>query len=287
MVYNKPDTPFYKAAQRIKKAAERVLPELDQFVNDHLQASPLETVDPVLDVQPAPVGDLEPSLRMLDLLINAEHIQGDSPLVIDKEPVESLFGYEYASVKPQPTPPPVPSLPAQPAAPPTKPKRDRKAERERLKERRASAAAVLVAVPPRTRRAKAIAGILPDESFAELNTEPYSGPSSALSAAETDAMDVDGGQPPTKKKRGPKRAPIVLPGQSDVPPVVDAVDNHRSFDMFDGGWILPEGQKRHNRIVHPSSERPPEEKKSAHSGGLVYCLVVSILTDCIRCSGKR
>ena len=38
------------------------------------------------------------------------------------------------------------------------------------------------------------------------------------------------------------------PGQTDVPPVVDEVDNQISFKMFDGGWILPETQRRGGRL---------------------------------------
>jgi NAD-dependent SIR2 family protein deacetylase len=44
-----------------------------------------------------------------------------------------------------------------------------------------------------------------------------------------------------------KRGPLILPGHAEVPPVVDKVDEYRSFKMFDAGWILPESQKRGGR----------------------------------------
>jgi hypothetical protein len=50
-----------------------------------------------------------------------------------------------------------------------------------------------------------------------------------------------------------KRGPLILPGHSEVPPVVDKVDEYRSFKMFDAGWILPENQKRRRTAV----ERKP------------------------------
>lgn len=45
------------------------------------------------------------------------------------------------------------------------------------------------------------------------------------------------------------RSPLVKPGQSDVIPVVDKVDDYRSFKMFDQGWILPENTKRGGRTA--------------------------------------
>lgn len=55
-----------------------------------------------------------------------------------------------------------------------------------------------------------------------------------------------------------KRGPLILPGHSEVPPVVDKVDEYRSFKMFDAGWILPENQKRGGRAA---VERKPLPSK--------------------------
>ncbi|KAF7971000.1 hypothetical protein HWV62_22257 [Athelia sp. TMB] len=57
------------------------------------------------------------------------------------------------------------------------------------------------------------------------------------------------------------RGPLVMPGQSDVLPVVDQVDDYRSFKMFDQGWILPENSKRGGRATIPQS--PLHSKRRA------------------------
>ena len=268
MTYNKSDTPFHRTAQRIKKATERAFPELDRFVSQHSTPQP-DTSSDSSDTPLPPVGDLEPSLRMLDLLINAEHIQRASKYVLDKEPLDALFSFELGELKPLPTPPPMPAvpLPARTTAtevvvPSQKPKRDRRAERERAAERRASTVAALTGSAPRTRRARAAAGLPVDEPETELTADMQTESASLPSTSDTHAMDVEG-EPPAKRRRGWKRAPIVLPGQSEVLPVVDAVDNHTSFSMFDGGWILPEGHKR-VRAGAVVSERSEGKKTKKH-----------------------
>jgi len=57
-----------------------------------------------------------------------------------------------------------------------------------------------------------------------------------------------------------KRGPLILPGHSEVPPVVDKVDEYRSFKMFDAGWILPENQKRGGRAAVERKPLPPKRK---------------------------
>lgn len=266
ITYNKSDTPFHRTAQRIKKATERAFPELERFVSHHTPSDSLS--DPAVTSLPH-IGDLEPSLRMLDLLINAEHIQRSSKFVLEKEPLEALFSFELGELKPPPTPPPAPATPAPAAvseavAPSQKPKRDRRAERERAAERRASTVAALTGSAPRTRRARAAAGLPVDEPESEPIVDMQTESASLPSTSDARMVDVDG-EPPAKRRRGWKRAPIVLPGQSEVLPVVDAVDSHTSFSMFDAGWILPEGHKR-VRAAAPVSERPEGKKTKKHAG---------------------
>lgn len=275
MLYNKPETPYFKTARRIKTAAERALPELYLYVNAHLSAPPAEHTESSRAENERPaIGDLEPPLRILELLRNAEEVQGESQLVIDKEPVESLFSYEFAVLRRLPPPPPPPSPPpaVSEATSPLTRKRDRRAERERAKERRASAAAALTGGPPRTRRAKAAAGIAADELPSIDGSVQLQGERSASSAEPGTAsapIDVNE-EPPTKRRRGQKRAATALVGHSGIPPVVDDVDNHKSFDMFDEGWILPEGHRRHNRTARPLSDKASDFKKDeARSGKFV------------------
>lgn len=61
-------------------------------------------------------------------------------------------------------------------------------------------------------------------------------------------------------KKG-KRTPLILPGQSEVPPMVDDVDSQKSFKMFDAGWILPPDQKRHGRVPVERKPLPPPKKR--------------------------
>lgn len=60
-----------------------------------------------------------------------------------------------------------------------------------------------------------------------------------------------------------KRGPLVLPGQADVPPIVNIVDDYRSFKMFDAGWILPESQKRRGRAAVERTPLPTRRRRTA------------------------
>ena len=60
-----------------------------------------------------------------------------------------------------------------------------------------------------------------------------------------------------------KRGPLVLPGHADVPPIVNIVDDYRSFKMFDAGWILPENQKRRGRATVERTPLPTRKRRIA------------------------
>lgn len=90
------------------------------------------------------IGDLEPPFDFLKLLTSIEAIQEETELLLDKNPLDSLFSFELAHLKP---PPPLPSPKL------VKPKRDRKADLERKrKEREAEAAARALISGTRPRR---------------------------------------------------------------------------------------------------------------------------------------
>ena len=129
---------------------------------------------------------------------------------------------------------------------------------------------------PRTRRARAAAG-LPVEDH-EPSTSPTTSTHPIASTSQLDVlMDEDGdAEPPAKRRRSTwRRAQILLPGQADVPPVVETVDDQTSFSMFDGGWILPEGQKRRNRVGAPV----PGGRKAGRSGACSFYVVVGDSAD--------
>jgi hypothetical protein len=60
-----------------------------------------------------------------------------------------------------------------------------------------------------------------------------------------------------------KRGPLILPGHSEVPPIIDKIDEYRSFKMFDAGWILPENQKRGGRTAVERKPLPPKRRTSS------------------------
>jgi hypothetical protein len=185
------------------------------------------------------VGDLEPPLDIVELLFSKDAIEDTITLILEQDPISSLFSYELGQFKPPPAPMPRPK-------PPTK--RERREERERRRlAREADIQATLDASPsfraPRTRSNVAAAVAFEIEAQVEpgisLNDEPFAN------------------RKGTKWKRGP----MLLPGQSEVPPMVDHIDNQRSFKMFDEGWILPPDQKRGGRTTLERQPLQPPKKR--------------------------
>lgn len=286
MVYNKPDTPYFKAARRIKNAAERVLPELDRFATQRPAVSKQERPEGASEPAKPDIGDLEPPLYLLDLLEDPERIRRECRFVLDKPPIDALLSYEFGEPKapqtpaaalplplPEPPHPAEPIVQTEPTAPPTpapKIKRDRRQEKARARERRATAALGISLAHPKTRRGKAVAGAAGDSPTAEgpagtpvgtTQAQPVEGAAPAQPIPpEPQTESTADGEPPAKRQRREskhwKRAPVVQPGHSDVPPVVEDVDMRQSFSRFDQGWILPQGQRR-----RPLPERSYEPKR--------------------------
>lgn len=318
MVYNKADTAYWRSAQRIKNATETLFVDLDKelqrlSLGSQAQASG-ETEINTSEVQLLDaVGDLEPSLELLNLLVSEDVIRQDAnmDLMFDKPPIDALLSYEIAKPKPAPpvstpvpvevtpsspprppsplagpsTPPPQPQTqPQQQVQPPSTPhKRDRKAEKER---RRLAREAALKAPPslraPRTRHALAIAAAFEaevagpseprehDEQPAEQQqTEPpeTEGEGGAVSATPEAGAEA-AVKVPSKRKHRHKRDPIILPGQSEVPPVVDNVDEQRWFSNFDVGWILPNDHRRGGRPPTEKAPLPEPRRKKPRTGRL-------------------
>jgi hypothetical protein len=243
ILYNKPGTTFHKAALRIRTQAVSVLKELDylSFSHDIHLGTTIDNPQQENDDAPeqvVPYGDLEPPLDILELLFSKDGIKDETNFILNDDPLTSLFNYEFGELKPQPPPKPKPSH-----------KRGRKSdheERRRQIKETAETAAIDESPSfrvPRTRRAIAAAAAFE----AEAHGKPV---------RDGDYM---GGN-------GRKRSLSSLPGQSDVPPMVEDVDNQQSFKMFDAGWILPPDQKRGGRV--PAV--PPPRKRS-RTGGLIVC----------------
>src|SRR6266511_429324 len=130
MLYNKDGSVFFKNAQRIKKESRLMLANLDRLRFHHelssssgciqLEANELvPTYDPqvsshddtISDTQQtrsfvsksSHIGDLEPDLESLELLVSTKDIREDLNIELgDSTPIASLFSYEFATVKPPP-----------------------------------------------------------------------------------------------------------------------------------------------------------------------------------------
>ncbi|KAG5643940.1 hypothetical protein DXG03_009352 [Asterophora parasitica] len=302
ILYNKSGTPFQKTALRIQAAAVPILEELRNItVNTHTDQISGE------DGQMPLVGDLEPSLDLLELLLSTDAIQPDIDLVLSDMPLASLFSFELPKAKPPP-PPPTP-----PPPPPPKFKRDRKAEAAKRKMKKEAAAAAAAqeekenrkaVKKPRTTRAMATAVAEGDgETMADVEAPVAEGTAATADTAEYTTATIEDSTveaPPFREsteeaytqplvegtleasaKRGRRRAPAPMAAApTDMLPLVDSVDSQQSFKMFNMGWILPPGERRRGRA--PPVERPPTprpKKKARTDAGPSRLSVVSTVAS--------
>ncbi|KAG8221082.1 hypothetical protein J3R82DRAFT_2599 [Butyriboletus roseoflavus] len=220
MLYNKPGTAFYKTAQRMQTTVQPILEDLVSLRYRHSHADNAEV----------PLGDFEAPLEALLLLVSKEQIQDLVSLILETDPLTSLFDYELGRIKPPPPPPP------------PKPKPSKK---KGTKASKAAEPGGLDVTPgfraPRTRRAIAAAAAFEAEA--------------AGGVADEHVSEVSAGE---ASKKGIK---LRTAGQPEAPPMVEDVDSQGSFKMFDAGWILPTGQKRGGRQGVERQLLPPPKKR--------------------------
>ncbi|KAI0351350.1 hypothetical protein OH77DRAFT_1429898 [Trametes cingulata] len=294
MTYNQPNTPFYRTALRIQSSMSTLFADLDRTLSVPPARPKEEQVDGVaakgeqLDgelvngVQPdgdhvgdaasrsqtppqrslPPIGDLEPRLDLLELLISEELVRQDTNVVMLSTPIESLLNYEMPIIRPPAPPPPAPKPKTKPKPKPKKPKVDRKAALERKRQERLNA---LDSAPgfraPRTRAARAAAAAFEAEATGDSSQPPESDAAQASPAVEG-REDLS----PSKAEKRPKKPrKSVVPPPQDLPLTVDNVDNRKSFTMFERGWILPPDQKRGGRARVERQPLPPPKKKAKTS----------------------
>ncbi|KAI0737339.1 hypothetical protein C8Q80DRAFT_1358849 [Daedaleopsis nitida] len=284
MTYNQPNTQFYKTAARLQGHIEQELGKLDEklgrlptdsgdltasSVPPQLPADATEVVDekpqmktsPRPDASPTPfvlppIGDLEPPLHILNLLVSEESIRQDTDIIVITNPTQSLLNYELPLIRPPAPPQPPPrAVREKPQKPPrTKPKVDRKTILERKKlERKLALDASPGFRAPRTRSAIAAAAAFEAEATGSSQTpeaeaeQPVAGPSSSA------APPAAGAQGKTRK---PRKSTMLPP-----PDLVEDVDSRQSFKMFEVGWILPPEQKRGGRVAVERPPPPPPRKR--------------------------
>ncbi|KAH9832510.1 PHD-zinc-finger like domain-containing protein [Rhodofomes roseus] len=261
MLYNKPGTTYHKTAQKVLGAAEPIMAELDKLIfrpsinhasatDDGTQDSDAMEEDGPPSSPPRPaVGDLEPPVELLDLILSEDAIKDDIDLVLGKPPLDALFSYELPKEKP---PPP------EPEPKPVKVKINRKLILERKRRERLDASPGFRAL--RSRRSSANL-TQPEAEVPEATVEeaqPEAGPSTQL--VEPDVPPEEEPETPAKVGRPRKKHVIAEPGKIPAE-MVEAVDNQQSFKMFDKGWILPPDQVRGGRQRQRPVPQPTPTKK--------------------------
>jgi hypothetical protein len=252
ILYNKPGTSFYKAAQRLQTSSRPILQELSSLVYNHPLLAPPDPFDPSIPSQTS-IGDLEPLMETLQLLTSTQDIQDNTNLILDTDPLSSLFSFELPRLKPPPSPSPSP--------PPPPPKLKVPKKKRPLK---GTEPGPLDTSPgfraPRTRQALAAAAAF--EAEAGIEPEPQTGAELELGTASVTEVVSE---PPKKRRK-----PSTMPGQAESPPMVTDVDSQGLFKMFDAGWILPSGQRRGGR--QPVERAPPLPKKKKTGKSIYFTL---------------
>jgi NuA3 HAT complex component NTO1 len=261
MRYNKPGTPYYKAAQRIKSNSATALAEL----NNLRTSAPSELISDNGMVANATIGDLEPPFVLLDLLVSPD-IADELNIVLHSNPLQFLLAYELPEAKP---PPP---LPLQPTLHPRKNKRERKAETgKRRTEQRAAL------VPPATFSAQADSEMVDASSFDPHTHIPTHSPAKVIGKDPVPAkIEVTTGAssglrdgPEAEQILGKrKRAKPAHPHPSTDAEVLTDINPKASFALFDKGWILDPGVRRGGRA---RTDRPPPPLMKKRSKGECIC----------------
>ncbi|KAJ3994236.1 hypothetical protein F5050DRAFT_1800805 [Lentinula boryana] len=253
MTYNKAGTPFYKAAQRIQNLARPILQELERVytkqISDDLLESPADVgmkMETPVSPTSSPIGDLEPPLELVELLLSLEAIKDESSLVLTADPISSLINIDLPVLKPPPPPPP-PKARKAPKAPKLKlPKPDRSEEYKRYRAKKAEERARRVEMEAST----AAAAVDVANERLVIRTRR----STAAAAAANAERSLE--STPSVHEREERRRKLTRPQPEtpSVPEFREHVDNQASFKLFNSGWILPSDQKRRTRV---STVPPP------------------------------
>jgi hypothetical protein len=254
MRYNKPGTPYYKAAQRIQSNSATVLTELSNLrasAPSELLAHNETMVNSFVQPCVSTMGDLEPPSDLLDLLISPE-IADELSIVFRTDPLQFLLAYELPELKLRPM------APVQPTASSRKAKRERKAKsgKKRAEQHVAAPAALATEADSETAMfgssALNSAARFQAMSPAVADTDPGTTPTAAMTSASPGLEVNSEAEQVLGKRKRTKPAPL-HPG-TDAEILTD-INPKASFALFDKGWILDPGVRRGGRA---RIERPPE-----------------------------
>ncbi len=164
------------------------------------------------------IGDLEPSLDLLDLLVSPD-IADELSIVFRSDPLQFLLAYELPEFKLRP----MASVQPTPSSRKTKRERKAKSAKKRLEQHVVAPVALATAV---------------------AETDPAATPTAAMAFANPGLeVDFEAEQVLGKRKRT-KPAPL-HPG-TDAEILMD-INPKASFTLFDKGWILDPGVRRGGR----------------------------------------
>ncbi|KAH9962699.1 hypothetical protein BC827DRAFT_1197683 [Russula dissimulans] len=265
MRYNKPGTPYYKAAQRINSNSATVLVEL----NNLRTSAPSELVAQYEMMGNCPaqrniltIGDLEPPSALLDLLIYPG-IADELDILLHSDPLQFLLAYELPEVK-------SPVTPIQPPPPPRKTKRERRAE---IAKRRAEQRVALAALAEHPGEADSE---VVDASFGSLAFIPTAFPTNLSVVASADpattatrtmlmaavGSELEDGSEVEQVLGKRKRTKPALSHPGTEAEVLTDINPKASFKLFDKGWILDPGVRRGGRAKIERLAPPPAKKRS-------------------------
>jgi Bromodomain len=285
MRYNKPGTPYYKAAQRIKLNSATVLMELDNLRtsapskvvsdNGRMDSSQLQR-------DTSTIGDLEPPLGLLDLLVSLD-IADELTIILRSDPLQFLLAYELPEAKP------LPMAPVQSALPPRKKKRERKAE---LGKRCTEQRAALVAQSIVAAEADSEMG---DASFGSHPFPPTSFPAKFAASVDTNqtattttaGSEVEYGSEAEQILGKRKRAKPAHSHPGMDAEVLTDINPKASFALFDKGWILDPGVRRGGRGRVERLPPPPTKKRPKGACVSRNRIVYNELTRPIRTNVSR
>ncbi len=244
MRYNKPGTPYYKAAQRIQSNSTTVLVELSNLGTSapselaHNKIMVNDLVQPNIST----IGDLEPPLDLLDLLVSP-NISDELSIVFRTDPLQFLLAYELPEFKLRSM------APVDPTPSSRKTKRERKAKLAKKRAGQYMVAPVVLDTEADSEMAMFGSSVLNSTRFQAVSaevaeTDPAATPTTAMAFASPELEVNSETEQVLGKRKRTKPAPL-HPG-TDAEVLTD-INPKASFALFDKGWILDPGVRRGGR----------------------------------------
>lgn len=217
------------------------------------------------------VGDLEPPMDTLELLLNSDLIRDDVRSVLDLGPLQELLEFKLETLKPLPPPPPrAPTPPPQPIASTSKLVlslgKSKKAN-AKLSTKPISKSleppppqSFKITVPRPTRRSLAAAAAF--EAEAEQQPVPHVPAPIPVRSHKKKPTSL-AAAPVRSHKRKSSLPPVEPPRTEDNADPDANLTARKTFEYFETGWILPQGQKRGGRRApEPAlADKPPPRKR--------------------------